>query len=77
VPKIEIGLKVPSLSTTIRLAKALGMEVSDIPADDDAKWMDQAPEIAFALSSLPDAEAESLVGQFRTTLEHIRGLLEG
>ncbi len=76
VAKIELGLKTPSLSTTIRLARALGMEVSDILADEGAKWMDQTQELAFALRSLPDSEAEFLVAQFRTLIERIKGLIK-
>lgn len=76
IARIELGLKTPSLSTTIRLANALGMEVSDILAAEDAKWMNEAQELAFALRSLPYAEAQYLVGQFRTMMEHTRGLLK-
>jgi len=76
VSKIEIGLKVPSLSTTIRLARALGMEVSDILADRDSKWMDEAQALAHTLRSLPDSEAEFFLRHFRTLLGHVRGLFK-
>lgn len=52
------------------------MEVSDILADEGAKWMDQTQELAFALRSLPDSEAEFLVAQFRTLIERIKGLIK-
>lgn len=76
IARIELGLKIPSLSTTVRLANALGMEVSDILAGEDAKWIDEAQELAFALRSLPDSEAEFLLKQFRMLMEHIKGLLK-
>lgn len=74
ISKIEIGLKIPSLSTTIRIAKALEMEVSDIFANKTAKWINETQEIGFTLHSLPDMEAEFLIKQFRDTLKLIRSL---
>ena len=75
VARIELGLKIPSLSTTIRLARALEMEVSDILAAEDAKWVDEARQIAHALRCMPDSEARFLVRQFHTLRKHIKGLL--
>jgi transcriptional regulator with XRE-family HTH domain len=76
VSKIEVGLKIPSLSTTVRLAKALEMEPSDILAEGAPKEMDDAQELGFALRSLPEAEAEFLLSQFRASLKLIRKLLK-
>ena len=74
--KIELGLRVPSLSTTIKLAGALDIEVSDILAGEDAKWMDEVQELAFILRSLPDDEAEFLIKQFRVMIEHTSKLIK-
>jgi len=76
IARIELGLKIPSLSTTIRLAKALGMEVSDILADEDAKWIDEVQELAHTLRSLPDSEAEFFLRHFRTLMGHVKGLFK-
>lgn len=75
IARLELGLKTPSLNTIVKLAKALGMEVSDMLANEDAKWMDKTHEIAFALRSLPDSEADFLVKQFHMSLDHIKKLL--
>ena len=75
VSKIEIGLKAPSLSATIRLAVALEMEPSDILVEEAPKWMDEAQEVGFALRSVLPTEAEFLMTQFRSTLKLIRRLL--
>lgn len=76
IARIELGLKIPSLGTTIRIAKALDMEVSDILADDNSKWMDEAQSLAFTLRSLPDSEVEFLLEQFRRDVEHTKRLLK-
>ncbi len=76
IARIELGLKTPSLSTTIKIAKALGMEVSDILADEDSKWMNEAQGLAFELRSLPDSEAEFLLKQFHVDMEHTKRLLK-
>lgn len=76
VARIELGLRTPSLSTTVRLARALGLEVSYTLADEDTKWLDEAQKMAYALRSLPDSEAKFLIEQFHAIREHIRGLLK-
>jgi transcriptional regulator with XRE-family HTH domain len=76
VSKIEVGLKTPSLGTTIKIARALEMEPSDLFADECAEWMDESHELGFALRSLPDTEAKFLIDQFRSSLKIIKKLLK-
>lgn len=76
VSKIEIGVKTPSLNTILRLAKALEMEPSDILVEKFPKWTDASHEMGYALRTLPDTEAEFLIGQFRASLKLIRKLLK-
>jgi transcriptional regulator with XRE-family HTH domain len=75
VARIEVGMRAPSLGTIVRLAKAIDMEVSDILAAEDAKWTDEARELAFSLRSLPESEAEFLLKQFRADIRHSKTLL--
>lgn len=75
IAKIELGWKMPSLGTLVKLAKGLNVELPDLLADENLKWMDKAQEVAFALRSLPDDEAEFLIKQFYTDLEHTKKLM--
>jgi transcriptional regulator with XRE-family HTH domain len=76
VARIELGLNIPSLSTTIKLARALEMEASDFIAGKEAKWVNEMQGLAFILRLLPDEEAEYLIKQFYVMAEHSKKLIK-
>lgn len=73
IARLELGSKTPSLSTMVRLAKALDISESDLLASGaEGKWLDELHEIANALNDLPDSDAEYLIRQLRADIDHMK-----
>lgn len=70
---IEIGKKTPSLRTLARLAKALGVAVSDLLAEGEAKEeLDVTQYISRSLGSLENADAEFTKALLQFVVDYLK-----
>jgi transcriptional regulator with XRE-family HTH domain len=71
--RVEMGEKTPSVRTLVQLAKALEVRVFELLEEDvDAKWLDEAWNVARALEDLSDSDAQYALGQFRNTIDYLK-----
>lgn len=75
IAKLEIGDRIPSLSTLIRLAESLHIEVYELLAVYAGRpWTGAAQEVERVMESLSERDSEFLLGEFRNIAEYIRSL---
>lgn len=71
--RMEMAGRTPSFDTLVRLSDALKVEVSDLlNKGTEAEWLDQAHDIAYSLGSLSPEHAEFVLGQMRSTIDHLK-----
>lgn len=68
--RLELGWKTPSLATLTQLASALNTRVSDLLAETDEQWLDDAQAIAHTLKGIERKDAEFAIKQFREIVDH-------
>lgn len=71
IAKIELGLKAPSLSTAISIAKALDTRLSDL-LDEKAKLEEHAQELVCLLETLTDSEVEFTTKLLHDTADYLK-----
>lgn len=71
--RMEMAGRTPSFDTLVRLSDALKVDVSDLlNRRTEAEWLDQAHDIAYSLGSLTPEHADFVLGQMRSTIDHLK-----
>lgn len=70
--RMEMAGRTPSLDTLVRVAAALQTQVAHLLAVDEGEWLDQTHDLASSLLDLDRQDADFVVDQFRTSVEHLR-----
>ncbi len=72
IAKIEVALKAPSLGTALNIAKALGVELSDLFAGEQAELEGMAQELANLLQTLTVSEAKFIMTLVNETADYLK-----
>ena len=78
VGKMELGERVPSFRTLVRLAEALEVEVYELLAVSAGRpWIGAAREMERVVEQLDQQDAAFILREFQHTADYIRSLRKG